>query len=93
MTSSPSAEELAQLSMMVKIFSPSQTYFAGSAKVVSAKNETGAFDILPLHHSFITLLPAGRIDVVADDQSKQSFDMEGGLMRVKENEVTIFIGF
>lgn len=82
-----------QQSMTVKIFSPSQTFFNGLAKLVSGKNQTGDFDVLPQHHSFITLLPAGKVKVVTDSDSELVFDVEGGLMRVKDDKVTIFIGF
>ena len=79
--------------MAVKIYSPSDTFFDGKAKVVSASNDTGPFDVLPQHHSFITLLSAGKVGVVTLDESKQEFDIDGGLMRVRDNTVTIFIGF
>jgi len=77
--------------LQVKIYSPSKVYYDGKAASLSAKNETGPFDILPLHHNFITLLSAGTIVVGTSGSAEQRFDITNGLLHVKDNVATIFI--
>jgi F-type H+-transporting ATPase subunit epsilon len=74
----------------VLIYAPFRTYFDGLAKSVSAKNGKGPFDVLPMHHSFITLLDPGEI-VVETEQGEQRFKIEKGLMHVSNNLVTIYL--
>ena len=42
--------------MNVKIYAPFKTYFEGPANSLSAANKTGAFDVLPQHKNFMSLL-------------------------------------
>lgn len=75
----------------VKIFSPRTVYFDGQAIRLSAKNDTGTFDILPLHHSFITLLNAGVVTIATTSNEERSFEIDKGLLRLKNNRVVVFI--
>jgi F0F1-type ATP synthase epsilon subunit len=45
-----------QLSLYVNVRSRSKNFFEGTAKTVTSINQTGEFDILPLHANFITLI-------------------------------------
>lgn len=76
--------------MLVKVYSPFQTYFDDEAESISGVNETGAFDILPKHHNFITLLSAGELTIrTASD--KRSMKIARGLMHVKADKVIVFL--
>lgn len=77
--------------LTVKIFSPREVYFDGPAQSLSASNDTGQFDILPLHHSFITLLNAGVITVVQKTGEPKVLEIEKGLLRVKNNQAVVFL--
>jgi hypothetical protein len=77
-------------SFHLKIYSPFKVYFDGSAKSVSAENDTGAFDILPKHHNFMTLLNAGELRVVKTD-GEQKYRIARGIMHVKKNTVVVFL--
>lgn len=74
----------------VKIFSPSKTYFEGKAVSVSAKNKAGKFDILPLHHNFITLLETGVIEVTTTAQVVKEIDVNVSLLHLANGHLTIF---
>jgi len=74
----------------VKIFSPREVYYDGKAQSLSAANDTGHFDILPLHHSFITLLNAGTVTVVQQAGQSRVLEIEKGLLRVKNNQAVVF---
>lgn len=77
--------------MSVKIFSPREVYFDGLAVSLSAANDTGHFDILPLHHSFITLLNAGTVTVGLSSGQQKVVEINKGLLRVKNNQAVVFL--
>jgi F0F1-type ATP synthase epsilon subunit len=77
--------------LSVKIFSPREVYYDGVAKSLSAANDTGHFDILPLHHSFITLLNTGVVTVGMTNGQQKVLEIEKGLLRVKNNEAVVFL--
>lgn len=76
--------------MHVKVYAPFRTYFDGQAASISAENDTGPFDILPKHHNFMTLLIPCQI-VVRDENLEEIFNINRGVMHVKENEVIVFL--
>lgn len=83
-----------ELSMRVKVYSPSQDYFDGQAFSLSAENLTGPFDILPKHHNFITLLSPCDLVVrtTADDsEAPIHINISGGILHVKADSVIVFL--
>lgn len=78
-------------SMTVKVFSPREVYYYGPAESLTAANETGPFDILPLHHSFISLLTPGKISIGLTKDKRKDIEITKGLLRVKNNEVVVFL--
>lgn len=75
--------------LRVKVFSPYQTFFEGTAVSLSASNETGPFDVLFGHSNFFCLLTAGRV-AIDTGFNPVLVDVEGGLLRVRDNIVTLF---
>lgn len=76
--------------MHVRVHAPYKTYYDGPAQSVSAVNDTGPFDVLPQHHSFMTLL--GVCDIIVrhgDEQEKIS--IQRGVMHVKKDELVVFL--
>lgn len=78
------------LSMDVKIHSPFKSYYEGEAFSVSGENETGAFDILPTHHNFITLLSPCEL-IIRSSLGDQKIQISGGIMHVKADKVIVFL--
>jgi len=74
----------------VLVYAPFKTYFDGLADSVTAKNGKGIFDILPMHHSFITLLDFGYL-VINSKAGEQKIEIDKGLMHVNQNLVTVFL--
>lgn len=74
----------------VKIYSPFHTYYEGQANSVSAINQTGPFDILPGHKNFMTLLTRCEV-VVRNRQGEERIQIDRGVMRVRQDKVTIFL--
>lgn len=73
-----------------RVLSPTQTLYDGPALAVSASNKVGPFDILADHANFFSLLTEGNIVVNTGYQSF-NFPIQHGIVKVKNNEVTLFI--
>jgi hypothetical protein len=80
-----------KLTMHVKVHSPFNTYYEGPAFSISAENATGPFDILPEHHSFISLLSPCDLIVRSVQSGEQKIRISGGIMHVKADEVIVFL--
>jgi F0F1-type ATP synthase epsilon subunit len=70
---------------------PEKTIYQGEAKAVSSVNERGPFDVLGAHQNFITLIKDS-LSIVDTQGEKQDIPVQDGVMRVHENEVTVFLG-
>lgn len=77
-------------SIHVKVYSPFKVYFDGMAKSISAVNDTGPFDILPMHHNFMTLLNPCDL-VIRTLRDEKRIRITRGIMHVKANQVTVFL--
>jgi F0F1-type ATP synthase epsilon subunit len=75
--------------LAVKVFSPYQVFYQGSAVSVSAANKTGPFDVLFNHGNFFSLLPAGRVKVNTGYETVE-IQISSGVMRVAHNQLTLF---
>lgn len=73
----------------VKVFSPYQTFYRGSAISLSAANRTGPFDVLYNHSNFFSLLTAGRVEVNTGFE-KIAIEIESGFIKVANNDVVLF---
>lgn len=76
--------------LRARVLSPTQTLYDGPALSVSANNRVGPFDILADHANFFSLLTEGNIVINTGFQSL-AFPIQHGIVKVKNNEVTLFI--
>ncbi len=79
------------VNMHVKVYAPFKTYFDGMAESISAINDTGAFDILPKHHNFMTLISPCDIIVRTGPDKEEKIKINHGIMHVKADEVIVFL--
>lgn len=79
------------VNMNVKVYSPSRVYFDGLAFSVTARNDTGEFDVLPKHHPFICLLNACDMVVRSVREGNRKISISGGLMHVKQDKIIVFL--
>ena len=85
-------KEFAAMTIRVKVYSPQHIYFDELATSVSAANATGAFDVLPGHHNFITLLDPCELEIRRPGKKEaQQIKISGGFMHVKKDTVTVFL--
>ena len=80
-----------QLNMKVKVYSPFRDYYDGQAFSVTAKNDTGPFDILPRHHNFISLLSPCDLIIRTVERGEQKVVISGGILHVKADQVIVFL--
>jgi F0F1-type ATP synthase epsilon subunit len=85
------APKLSDDTMHCKVYSPFKVYFEGDANSISAESATGPFDILPRHHNFITLLSPCDLVIRTGKDQAETFQISGGIMHVKANDVIVFL--
>ena len=76
--------------LRVNIHSREGTLFNGEADALSASNEAGVFDILPMHSRFVATF-SGDI-ILHQDKTEQKIALTGGVIRVIDNQVEVFVG-
>lgn len=69
---------------------PFEIYYEGPAKVVSASNKVGPFDILPGHADFFSILIPGDVTVETTTEPI-TFKITNGIVAVRDNEVMMFV--
>jgi F0F1-type ATP synthase epsilon subunit len=69
---------------------PFHIYYEGAAKVVTATNPVGQFDILPGHADFFSVLLPGEVIIETATESV-NFKVGNGIVTVRDNEVMLFV--
>ena len=89
------AQSSAKNLLFATIFSPNykkQLDFSGYARSLSSYNSEGAFDILPLHENFVTIL-RGSITIIDESGVKREFKVGQALVEASNNLVKVFVDF
>ena len=68
---------------------PFHIHYEGEARIVSANNDIGPFDVLPGHADFFSVLSPGEI-IIETATKPIKFDLRNGMLIVQDNEVMIF---
>lgn len=69
---------------------PFQVYYEGPARIVSASNRIGKFDVLPGHADFFSVVTPGEVMIQTDDEVI-TFPITGGIVGVRDDEVMLFV--
>ena len=75
----------------VVINSPNELIWEGRAKSVSSTNSVGAFDILPGHANFVTMIESKPI-IIRTGTGEHSYTYENAVLSVQGGTVTIYSG-
>ncbi len=67
-----------------------KTIFEGSVDNVSCYNKKGLFDVLLDHSNFISIVQ--KQIILRKSGTEQLISVENGLMKVKGNQINIYIG-
>lgn len=65
--------------------------FQGEVDRVTSYNDVGRFDVYPMHANFISIIKQG-VDLYLHHQKIKELTLEQAIMKVKKNEVHIFLG-
>lgn len=60
-------------------------------KAVSSFNESGPFDILPMHENFISIIK-DKLILHKKDGAVKEIALERGVLKIFENEINVFLG-
>lgn len=69
---------------------PFQVYYEGTAKLVSAANRVGKFDILPGHADFFSVMTPGEV-VIETEAEPVSINISNGIIGVRDDNVLLFL--
>ncbi|MCA6365244.1 MAG: ATP synthase F1 subunit epsilon [Bacteroidetes bacterium] len=75
--------------MKLDIITPDKKLYSGEVKSVVLPGSEGSFGILNNHAAMISTLIKGRIKVTDANQSTQTFDINGGVVEVFRNTITV----
>jgi F-type H+-transporting ATPase subunit epsilon len=75
--------------MKLDIITPDKKLYSGEVKSVVLPGSEGSFGILNNHAAMISTLIKGRIKVTEANQSTQTFDINGGVVEVFRNTITV----
>ncbi len=81
----PSSDQLTVIAR-----NPFHIYYEGPARMVSAANEVGKFDILPGHADFFSVMTPGDV-IIETDKNNITFPIHNGIISVRSDEAILFI--
>ncbi len=82
---------LADNPLAVTVFTPEKILYEGPAVSVSSVNKRGKYDILALHSNFISLV-SDKIAIDTGGGKRLEFPVKGGVIRVADGHVDVFVG-
>lgn len=77
--------------MKLRIISAQDILFEGDVAVVHLPGSQGAFTVLPNHAAIISTLNPGSIVFRSGEDDEQTIDIEGGLVDVNHNVVSVLV--
>lgn len=75
--------------LRLTIISPERIIFKGDVNSVLVPGSLGSFEILNDHAPIISSLTDGKVEY--DNGEKKQFDIHGGFVEVKKNEVSLCV--
>lgn len=75
--------------MTIEIIAPDKEIFKGIASQIQLPGIDGLFAILNYHAPLIALLKRGKIKITNENEQIIQFDIEGGVVEVKNNNVLV----
>ena len=77
--------------LFVKIISVDRTLFEGDAQAVSLPGSLGPFEVLPGHAPIISSLEKGKVSVKKNELEQVDFDINSGLVKLQNDEMTLCV--
>ena len=77
--------------MNVEIITPEAYLYSGEIKSISLPGELGIFEIQHNHAPLISTLIKGKIKIVEPTGYTETFEVNGGVVEVVNNEIKVLI--
>ena len=75
--------------MLLEIIAPDQKLYTGEVDLVQVPGSKGSFEILKNHAPIISTLDEGKIKIVDQKGETIFFDVNGGVIEVKNNKIIV----
>lgn len=75
--------------MKLDIITPDSSIFSGNVELVQVPGSKGSFAVLKNHAPIISTLEKGTIRIIDDQKSTKLYDIKGGLIEVRNNNIII----
>lgn len=75
--------------MHLEIITPDKKVYTGEVKAVKLPGSEGSFGVLKNHAPLISTLGNGEIKVTEENQQVHTFNVEGGVVEVLNNNITV----
>lgn len=75
--------------MELEIITPDKKVYEGEVKLVKVPGSKGSFEILNNHAPIISILEKGEVKVIDNDDKTNYYDISGGVVEVKQNNIII----
>lgn len=71
--------------------SRTKNYFEGKVQSITAFNDKGEMDILPMHTNFVSII---KQYIILDKglPSEKKFDLDSGVLSVQDGKVDVYVG-
>ncbi|MBU0686823.1 MAG: hypothetical protein KKB81_03105 [Candidatus Margulisbacteria bacterium] len=73
----------------LKIIGPYETRFRGKVVSLLASTPVGKVGILAHHAPYLSIIKEGKIEFILKSGENKSFELDGGLLKVKNNQATV----
>ena len=75
--------------MRLEVISPKEILYRGEVSLVQMPGEMGSFEVLKNHAPIVALLEIGRIKIIDKERNIVYLHIEGGVVHVRDNRITI----
>jgi len=75
--------------MILEIITPEKKVFTGEVTSVKLPGTDGEFGVLNNHAPIISTLTNGNIRVITADNSTENFEINGGVIEMKNNKMIV----
>jgi len=79
--------------MHLEIITPEETIFKGEIRLIRVPGTQGSFEVLQNHAPLISTLEKGEIKIIEKNDKESRFEINGGMIEVKDNKVIVLSDF
>ena len=77
--------------MILEILTPEKKIYSGDVYGVQLPGIDGLFEVLDKHAPLVSALGKGKLKILKDKSSTESFQIQGGYVEVLDNNATVLV--